>query len=136
MNKTMSAIALSAIALFGLAACSSEATPAPTVTVTQKAPTPTQEPALTTEDYYIQNLRSFGNYYVEANSDATLIDTAYSVCTDLDSGYTVTDIVSEILLSPEFDATDSEAVEYVGLIIGASVAAFCPEYTYQIEAIL
>jgi len=136
MNKTISAIALSAIALFGLAACSSEATPAPTVTVTQKAPTPTQKPALTTEDYYIQNLRSFGNYYVEVNSDETLISTAYSVCTDLDSGYTVTDIVSEILLSPEFDATDSEAVEYVGLIIGASVAAFCPEYTYQIEAIL
>ena len=141
MNKKIAVLSASILSLgLLLAGCSSEGSPQPTVTVTKDAVTPSQQPteapALTTEDAYIENLRSWGNYYVDINSDETLITTGYSVCTDLDDGYNVTDIISEILLSPDFDSSDSEAVEYVGLILGASVAAFCPEYTYQIEALV
>lgn len=138
MNKKIAALTASVLSLgLLLAGCSSEGSPQPTVTVTKDAVTPTQqpteEPALTTEEAYIENLRSWGNYYVDINSDETLLTTGYSVCTDLDDGYTVTDIVFEILSSPDFDSSDSDAVQYVGLILGASVAAFCPEYSWQIE---
>jgi hypothetical protein len=134
MNKTISAIALSAVAMFGFAACAAEPTAAPTVTVTAEPPAP-PAPVLTEEDLYIENLRSQNNFYIDSNTDADLVELGYILCSELDAGYTVLEVVEEIVYSGGFGG-DQEAVEFAGLIIGAAVRDLCPEYTYQIEAIL
>lgn len=130
MNKTISAIALSAVALFGLAACSSEPTAAPTVTVTAEPPAP----ELSAEDLYVANLRSQDNYYADNNTDNDLINLGYSLCSELDAGYTVVDVINA-LISENFGNGDTEAIEFAGLVIGAAVRDLCPEYAYQIEAL-
>lgn len=133
MNKTISAVALSAVALFGLGACATEASPAPTVTVTAKPPAP-PAPELSAEDLYVANLRSQGNYYVDNNTDTDLINLGYTLCGELDSGYTVMEVIDSLIASGNFNG-DPEAIEFSGLVIGAAVRDLCPEYAYQIEAL-
>lgn len=136
MNKIITAVTISAITLFGLSACGSESSANPTVTVTESAPAPAPEPVLTEEDMYIDNLRSFGNEYVTLNTDEDLINLGYILCGELDAGFTVYEIIEDLAYSGDFDTNDQEAIEFAGLVIGASVRDLCPEYAYQIEGMM
>lgn len=130
MNKNKliagSLIALSALFLTG---CSSSSEPAPVVTKTVTA-----EPELTPEQEYIENIRSFGNYYVDNNSDADLISLGQQACTVLDSGYTIEDLVNQFVY--DSNLSGDEQFEFVGIIIGAGVRHFCPEYITEVQAYL
>jgi hypothetical protein len=112
-----------------ISGCSSN-TAAPTVTVTAEPPAP----ELSAEDLYINNLRSQGNFYVTVNTDTDLINLGYTLCGELDSGYTVLDVIESLVMSGDFNG-DPDAVEFAGLVIGAAVRDLCPEYSYQIEAL-
>lgn len=96
-------------------------------TVVEPAPVET----LSVDDQYLAVLHSFGNYVIENNTDADLIAVGKQVCTALDAGNTVTDL--SLALIGGSDGTESDAYwEFAGAVIGAGVAAYCPEYEYQI----
>jgi hypothetical protein len=126
-----------AIASVGLVACSSDATPAPTVTVTQQAPAPTQddpEPpstAMSDEDLYLLGLRSMGNRIIDSSSDSELLEVGYSVCDVLDAGYTVDEVIAYLATEMAKDGGASDTyVEAVGYIIGAAETVLCPTATF------
>jgi hypothetical protein len=126
-----------AIASMGLVACSSDASPAPTVTVTQQAPVPTQddpEPPSTTmsnEELYLLGLRSMGNPIIDIASDSQLLEMGYSVCDALEAGFSVEDIILYMAneMASEGMTSDNET-EAVGYIIGAADTALCPSATF------
>ena len=124
-----------AIASLGLVACSSDAAPAPTVTVTQQAPAPTQDDPPTTsmsnEDIYLLSLRSMDNRIINNASDGELLEVGYSVCDVLEAGYTVDEVIAYLAAEMAKDGGASETyVEAVGYIIGASETALCPSATF------
>ena len=124
-----------AIASLGLVACSSDAAPTPTVTVTQQAPAPTQDDPPTTtmsnEELYLLALRSMDNRIIDNASDGELLEVGYSVCDVLDAGYTVDEVIAYLAAEMARDGGASETyVEAVGYIIGASETALCPTATF------
>lgn len=105
----------------------SKETPTSDYTVVEPDPVET----LSTDDQYLAVLHSFGNYVIESNTDADLIAVGKQVCTALDAGNTVQDL--QLALIGGSDGTESDAYwEFAGAVIGAGVAAYCPEYNYQI----
>jgi len=124
-----------AIASLGLVACSSDAAPTPTVTVTQQAPAPTQDDPPTTtmsnEELYLLALRSMDNRIIDNASDGELLEVGYSVCDVLDAGYTVDEVIAYLAAEMARDGGASETyVEAVGYIIGASETALCPTASF------
>ena len=123
------------IASLGLVACSSDAAPAPTVTVTQQAPALTQDDPPTTvmsdEELYLLGLRSMNNRIINNASDSELLEVGYSVCDVLDAGYTVDEVIAYLAAEMAKDGGASETyVEAVGYIIGASETILCPSATF------
>lgn len=116
------------IALLGLTACSTTTSNSP-----EPKPTPTYEaPAMTDEDYYLETLRELDNYIINYTSDSDLLELGYGVCEVLDYGYTVDEIITELVYN--MDLTTDDDYEFVGATIGASVAWLCPEYLDQVDA--
>jgi len=130
----MKKIALAILAIVALAGCSTS-TPAATVTVTQQAPAVTQAPqAPSLDDQVIISLRSQGNSYINNISDAQLLDLTSQVCPILDSGMTVRSLLSSLVRDAiNSGITDPEALNGMGLIVGVAVAAYCPQYTSQVQ---
>jgi hypothetical protein len=107
----------------------------PATTDAAPAPQETQSvevaPELTTDDIYLQVLHSFNNPIIEANTDADLIALGKQVCSTLDSGATVQDIMLNLVGSA--DGTEDDSYwEFAGAMIGGGVSAYCPEYSNQI----
>lgn len=83
------------------------------------------------DEQYLFAVHYTDNYLIEANTDADLIAIGKQVCTTLDAGNTVQDLMLSLVGAS--DGTESDAYwEFAGIIIGAGVAAYCPEYSYQI----
>jgi hypothetical protein len=125
-----------AIASLGLVACSSDASPAPTVTVTQQAP-PTQDdpPApkveRSSEQLYLSAIKSMDNPILNVATDSQLLDMGYSVCDALNAGFTVDDVVAYMAREIAKDGGASETyVAAVGYIIGAADMALCPAASF------
>lgn len=86
---------------------------------------------LSVDDQYLAVLHGFNNYIIEDNTDADLIALGKQVCTTLDAGNTVQDL--QLALIGGSDGTESDSYwEFAGAVIGAGVAAYCPEYSGQI----
>lgn len=130
MNKIIIAVAIAGIALVG---CSSQASPAPTVTVTQNAPQPdplsTDDGVsnLSNEELYLISIKSMSNPILNVATDAQLLEMGYSVCEALNAGFTTDDIISYMAVQMAGEGMTSDAeVEAVGYIIGAADSALCP----------
>jgi hypothetical protein len=132
MNKIIIAASAAALSV-GLVACSNDAAPAPTVTVTEAAPLPApsvDDPPTVTEmdneELYLLGLRSMGNPIIDIASDSQLLNMGYSVCEALDAGLTTDDIIAymAVQMAGEGMTSDNE-VEAVGYIIGAADSALC-----------
>lgn len=130
MNKIIIAVAISGLALVG---CTSQASPAPTVTVTQNAPAP--EPLntddgvsnLSNEELYLIGIKAMDNPILNIATDAQLLEMGYSVCEALDAGFTTDDIIAYMAVQMAGEGMTSDAeVEAVGYIIGAADSALCP----------
>lgn len=119
MKKIITAFCLVALALTG---CAAEPAQFPTQTPAS-VPHPTDK-----DDLYVEAfLLTIRLEYPEAYdmSDRELIEMGDSICGLLDSGAVGTPQALGVLLmagNPNLDATT------VGYLIGASVAAFCPEH--------
>lgn len=109
------------------------ATPAPQVTVTATAtptPTPTETetyspPVSMSKDdiMYAAVEPKLNGYYKKKD----VIELGHLSCKALDQGMTLTDLTL-MTMETGMDAAD------VGIIVGASVAAFCPEHKDTIES--
>lgn len=134
MKKYISIVAALFALTFVLGACSTNSgTPQPTVTVTQE-PTDTYEPptVYSDEEEFIYDMRSVDNWIINENTDAALIELGWGVCDVLDTGYTVEDIVYELVGSGTV-ATDAE-IEFAGTLIAAAILDLCPEYSWQVDS--
>ena len=134
MNKIIIAIAISGVALVG---CSSQASPAPTVTVTQNAPAP--EPlstddgvsSLSNEELYLIGIKSMDNPILNLATDAQLLEMGYSVCEALNAGFTTDDVIQYMAVQMAGEGMTSDVeTEAVGYIIGAADSALCPGSTF------
>ena len=130
MNKIIIAVAISGIALVG---CSSQASPAPTVTVTQNAPTPETPNTddgvsnLSNEELYLIGIKAMDNPILNVATDSQLLEMGYSVCEALNAGFTTDDIIAYMAVQMAGEGMTSDAeVEAVGYIIGAADSALCP----------
>jgi len=122
-----------AIASVGLVACSTNASPSPTVTVTQNIPAPslddpaTPQAAPSNEELYLLALRAMDNRILNAATDRELLDMGYSVCEALNSGFTTDDVIQYMAGEMATSGMTSDVeVEAVGYIIGAADNALCP----------
>lgn len=123
-----------AIASMGLVACSSNASPAPTVTITQNVPAPTQddpptpEAVMSDEDLYLLSIKSMNNPILNVATDAQLLEMGYSVCEALNAGFTTNDVIQYMAGEMASNGMTSDVeVEAVGYIIGAADSALCPQ---------
>ena len=96
----------------------------------QIEPAPAPEPVYTDEDYFITEVRSSGNRYVDNASDYDLLDIGRQTCSLLDDGYTIDDIITYLVANN--DSNSTSFLEFEGIVIGAAVRNLCPEYTNQI----
>lgn len=130
MKKIITAIAVISAMLF-ISGCSTSASPAPTVTVTEE---PVQ-PTYTAEERYLMNVHSFGNVYIEGNTDSDLLDLGYAVCAVFDEGYSAEDVINELAYGVfgQNHAGDSEAFSFVGYIIGGAVKELCTEHLSKVQ---
>jgi len=140
-TKIGMAVGLAAAALV-LTACGSGSGTASTVTVTATAaapaPAPAPAPAETVDSgsvkdaAYIALLRSKGNSYVDSATDEKLIELGHSACDVFDSGTTVREYA--VYFVKEYP-NNEEMRTFAAYLGGAAVAAYCPEYQYQIDAL-
>lgn len=90
-----------------------------------------EKPATSIDDIFLITIHSNNNTIIEASSDADLIALGKQVCTTLDAGNTVNSIMLALVGSSTGNESDSYW-EFAGIMIGAGVAAYCPEYNDQI----
>lgn len=116
------------VALLGLTACSTTSSNSP-----EPTPTPTYEaPALTDEELYLEAMRSENNYIIEYTSDRDLLDLGWGICEVFDYGYTLDEILNEIVLKMDLE-TDAD-YEFVGVTLAYSVMYLCPEHLDKVDA--
>ena len=125
MKTKIAAIVAAAALAVSLGACSSDSgTPAPVVTVTEQAP----DTGPTVDEAYVQTVRSLAPGMSRGATDAELIDLGKTTCRALDEVNGDTDLLFEVLYSQEPGLDYGE----VGAVVGASIIAYCPEYSDQI----
>ncbi len=137
MKKLIILLVVSLFAI-GLASCSSNSagpTPGPAPTYTpppEPAPTytPKPEPTYSTDDLYVMAIRDQYPYYASLYSDLELINIASSACQYFDEGGTFEELAYYLVMS--IDASE-DAFGFMGFVIGAGVAAYCPEYSYLLS---
>ena len=88
-------------------------------------------PVQTDDDIFINLVRSYGNKYIDNADDYQLIQIAQTTCETFDAGFTYEEIVN--YLATNGDTTDLEFYEMEGILIGAAVNVYCPEYLGQIS---
>ena len=113
-----------AIALTGCSSTAATSDPG----ITKQAPAPA--PVVTPEESYLVAVHSQYNVYIESSTDSALLDIGRQVCTTLDSGYTISEVITYLAVNGESDDQDFYAME--GIVIGAAVYNLCPEYMNQV----
>jgi hypothetical protein len=113
-----------------LSSDSGSSTATDTTTITEPAPVETYvPPTYTPEEQYLIDIHGVGDYTIDAQSDASLVELGHNVCDALDSGTTVTGLVQYLANSGAIDGIGETA----GVLIGASIRDLCPEYTGQMN---
>ena len=102
VRKSIAAAALAAAALAGAVGVASPAS------------------ANTSDQAFLQVLHQRGISH--DSGDALMIGAGHDVCTNMDHGYTATQEISTIYRVSQLSWSDS------GYFVGASIAAYCPEY--------
>jgi hypothetical protein len=123
MKKFFVVMALAASSML-VASCTQQESPAPTVTITEQAPT--QPPSIDDEEVYSESrylsfVRENGGMYALVASDSDLLSIGENICDGLLGGLSrdqIIDIVARALVSNGMDNQDG-AVFGATLIVGA-----------------
>jgi len=125
MNRKIAAILAAAALAVSLGACSSDSgTPAPTVTITEQAP----DTGPTIDEAYVSTVRSLAPKMSSGATDAELIALGQTTCRALDEVNGDPEALFKVLYSQEPGLDYGE----VGAVVGASITAYCPEYSGSI----
>jgi len=115
-----------------LAACgTSTSTPAPTQepiqqgqTLQQPVPAPAYDPPVqSNQDIFLEYIHS--NFGDDVN-DSSALGLANAICDSLGQG-------TDLLTIGQIGIDSGFTAEQAGKIVGASIAAFCPEYKYLVD---
>jgi Protein of unknown function (DUF732) len=79
-----------------------------------------------TDDTFLASLKSEG--ITDHTSSGHAIEAGHFVCTKLDNGVPVNDVVSDVLMSSNMPAYHS------GYFVGAAIDAYCPRHKSQIPS--
>jgi hypothetical protein len=79
-----------------------------------------------TDDRFLASLKSEG--ITDHTSSSHAIEAGHFVCTKLDNGVPINDVVSDVLMSSNMPAYHS------GYFVGAAIDAYCPRHKSQIPA--
>lgn len=125
--KKITAIASATLLLVALTGCSKasqsiDQDPMPTYT----AP----EPTYSIDDIFVAAVRDENAYLASNYTDAELVDLGGMICKYFDDGGSMTSLAAYLVTNIE--ATD-EAYSFMGFIIGASIGAYCPQYTSEVS---
>lgn len=136
MNNTVKQIGLVllgfVVVMFLIGSLSSDSGPstASDTSVSEPAPVDTYvPPTYTPEEQFLMDIHNVGDYTIDRQSDSALVELGHNVCSALDSGGTVTELVQYLSNSGAIDGIEETA----GVLIGASVRDLCPEYTGQVN---
>lgn len=136
MNNTVKQIGLVllgfVVVMFLIGSLSSDSGPSTTsdTSVSEPAPVDTYvPPTYTPEEQFLMDIHNVGDYTIDRQSDSALVELGHNVCSALDSGGTVTELVQYLSNSGAIDGIEETA----GVLIGASVRDLCPEYTGQVN---
>jgi hypothetical protein len=77
-----------------------------------------------TDDKFLASLRNEG--ITDHVSSAHAIEAGHFVCTKLDNGVPINDVVNDVLMSSNMPAYHS------GFFVGASIDAYCPRHKAEI----
>jgi len=125
MKTKIAAILAAAALAVSLGACSSDSgTPAPTVTITEQAP----DTGPTVDEAYVSTVRTLAPKMSRSATDAELIDLGKTTCLALDELNGDTEALFYVLYDKDPNLDYGE----VGAIVGASITAYCPEYSSEI----
>lgn len=128
----MKKILLLTIAALTLTACGSQSTSDNYVDYAEPAPAPTQTQAASNypEDEYLRDLHNFGGSRINNVTDDELIQMGYDICSLLDSGSTVSQLIYAVSIN---DVGDDEQNKAVLATIASAITNLCPEYRYQAD---
>jgi len=126
MKTKIAAILAAAALAVSLGACSNdpEAAPAPTVTITEQAP----DTGPTVDEAYVSTVRTLAPKMSRSATDADLIDLGKTTCLALDELNGDTEALFYVLYDKDPNLDYGE----VGAVVGASITAYCPEYSSEI----
>jgi hypothetical protein len=123
--KKIVAIAAAGIMSLGLVACSGEAEPVPTVTVTEES-SPQIESQSSTQDY-LDFVNDTGGVYALLSSESDLISLGETVCEGLASGLSEEDIIVIMAAAlTENDLADEYGSQFGASLISGATAFLCP----------
>lgn len=121
MKKIIEAAAISMLALVG---CTSQAEPAPTVTITEQAPLPApsvDDGAVTNSQKFIDFVRSNGGIYGQVAEESDLFNLGKTICDGFVGGLSedeITYVLAQALVNNNMDNEDG-AKFGAALIVGA-----------------
>ena len=124
--KKIVAIAAAGIMSLGLVACSGEAEPVPTVTVTEEL-APQDESQSSTQDY-LDFVNDAGGAYALLSSESDLISLGETVCEGLSSGLSEEDIIIIMAAAlTENDLADEYGSQLGAALISGATSFLCPD---------
>jgi hypothetical protein len=121
------------VAVLALTACGSSSSPAPTVTVTEQAQPIVPPTTNSIEDTFLSDVHALNDPIFEANSDSDIVTLGNTICSTLDSGATIIDILTYLITNGDYTQDEAYAI---GEIIAVSIVDLCPKYTPDLEAFL
>jgi len=116
-------IAIAAVASLGLAGCSGNAQPMPTVTITEQAP---QINVQSSSKNYVNFVKDFGGIYGRVASESTILSMGNNVCSGLAAGLSTDDIIAimaEALI--ENDMADDDGAKFAAALISGAEEILC-----------
>lgn len=130
MKKIIVAVVVSTA---GLVACSSQAQPVPTVTITEQPPLPaptTDDGVTTSSQDFIDFVRNNGGMYASVASDLDLIELGSTICQGFEDGLSedeITYVLAQALIKN--DMNNDEGIKLAAaLMVGAKNYLCGPTY--------
>ena len=123
-------LAAAGLMSFSLVACSGEAEPIPTVTITEEAVGQgTQQESESPTQGYLSFVKDSGGLYGALMEESDLIDIGNTICDGYGAGLSEDDIISALVSALiENDLADENGTEFAAALLAGATVYLCPTY--------
>jgi len=116
-------IAIAAVASLGLAGCSGNSQPVPTVTVTEQAP---QGSFQSSSEQYVNFVKDFGGRYGAVAPERTILSMGNTICDGLSAGMSTDDVIAAMAGAlVENDMADDDGTKFAAALISGAEKFLC-----------